>query len=246
MSKQCPRSSIERYACIDAGAEAWLAGIAPAMNATLRVLCATGAPIGILIAVYAPTFAIVRLLHVRIAQEVPAIILISLFFAALLIIALRAWARFSWADFGFCRADRRYVGWAFVVGVPLALGLTWLDHRYTTSGPLAGLSLPVWKLLVYFAIGAPIQEETIFRGVMQGAAMRGSVVLRCGRAAISGATLFVAAIFGLVHFEVSVVTAIAAFVLGLAAGELRYRSGSLIPAIIAHALFNLGSFFWSV
>jgi membrane protease YdiL (CAAX protease family) len=38
--------------------------------------------------------------------------------------------------------------------------------------------------------------------------------------------------------EVNLITAAAAFVLGLLSGELRRRSGSLLPAILVHAVFN--------
>jgi len=45
-------------------------------------------------------------------------------------------------------------------------------------------------------------------------------------------------LFGLIHLEVNPITAAAAFVLGLLSGELRHRSGSLLPAILVHAVFN--------
>ena len=41
------------------------------------------------------------------------------------------------------------------------------------------------------------------------------------------------------------VVATGAIVLGLVAGELRRRSGSLLPAVILHALFNAADAFWS-
>jgi membrane protease YdiL (CAAX protease family) len=39
-------------------------------------------------------------------------------------------------------------------------------------------------------------------------------------------------------------TAAAAFLLGAMAGELRRRSGSLVPAVICHAFFNLAGIVW--
>ncbi|HEX3818305.1 MAG TPA: CPBP family intramembrane glutamic endopeptidase, partial [Chthoniobacterales bacterium] len=59
------------------------------------------------------------------------------------------------------------------------------------------------------------------------------------------AVLAVAVLFGLIHLAVGVATAIAAFVLGILAGELRRRSSSLIPAIVLHAIFNAFSAIWS-
>ena len=43
---------------------------------------------------------------------------------------------------------------------------------------------------------------------------------------------------GLIHLKINPITAAAAFVLGLFSGELRHRSGSLLPAILVHAVFN--------
>ena len=54
----------------------------------------------------------------------------------------------------------------------------------------------------------------------------------------SYAAIIVALLFGLIHLEVNPITAAAAFVLGLLSGELRHRSGSLLPAILVHAVFN--------
>jgi len=50
--------------------------------------------------------------------------------------------------------------------------------------------------------------------------------------------LIVALLFGLIHMKVNPITAAAAFVLGLFSGELKRRSGSLLPAILVHAVFN--------
>jgi membrane protease YdiL (CAAX protease family) len=49
--------------------------------------------------------------------------------------------------------------------------------------------------------------------------------------------------FSCIHLTVGRYTAVAALVLGVIAGELRRRSGSLAPAMICHALFNLAGIF---
>jgi membrane protease YdiL (CAAX protease family) len=59
------------------------------------------------------------------------------------------------------------------------------------------------------------------------------------------ASLLVALLFGGIHLVVGPYTAAAAFILGAIAGEFRRRSGSLIPAIICHAFFNLGGIIWT-
>jgi membrane protease YdiL (CAAX protease family) len=125
------------------------------------------------------------------------------------------------------------------------IGLTRLDHLFGAAGSLAGLSMPLWKSILYFGLCAPVQEEIIFRGLIQTAVARstpGDIGFQ--RIHVSNAALVVAVLFALIHLEVAAFTAVAAFILGLLAGELRRRSGSLIPAIIVHLLFNAASFLW--
>jgi membrane protease YdiL (CAAX protease family) len=61
---------------------------------------------------------------------------------------------------------------------------------------------------------------------------------------ISGAVVFTAVLFGIIHLEVGALVALGAVILGLVAGELRRRSGSLLPAIIVHASFNCIGTVW--
>ena len=63
---------------------------------------------------------------------------------------------------------------------------------------------------------------------------------------LSGAVAFSAALFGVIHLESGAIVALGAIVLGFIAGELRRRSGSLLPAIIAHALCNAPDAFWAL
>ena len=60
----------------------------------------------------------------------------------------------------------------------------------------------------------------------------------------SPAVLFTAALFGIVHLGSGAIVLAGAVVLGLVAGELRRRSGSLLPAVIVHALFNVPGLLW--
>ncbi len=92
---------------------------------------------------------------------------------------------------------------------------------------------------LYFVVGAAIQEEIIFRGLLQTTLTRQfPAALSFFGTSLSYASIIVALLFGLIHLEVSPITAGAAFVLGLFSGELRHRSGSLLPAILVHAVFN--------
>ncbi|MEO6871383.1 MAG: JDVT-CTERM system glutamic-type intramembrane protease [Chthoniobacterales bacterium] len=101
-------------------------------------------------------------------------------------------------------------------------------------------------IILYFIIGSPIQEEVVFRGLLQT-----TLEQRLGASfsflgiSVAVATLIIAILFGLIHLAIGVATAIAAFVLGLLAGELRRRSSSLLPAIVLHVIFNACSAIWS-
>jgi membrane protease YdiL (CAAX protease family) len=98
---------------------------------------------------------------------------------------------------------------------------------------------------LYFLIGASIQEEVIFRGLIQSMVERRSTVtFSLPGGSLSGAVAFTAALFGVIHLEAGAVVALGAILLGLVAGELRRRSGSLLPAILVHALFNSADIFW--
>ena len=83
-------------------------------------------------------------------------------------------------------------------------------------------------LLLVLAVGAPIVEETFFRGlVLRGLAAR-------YRPAV--AVVVTALLFGLAHFEAVQFAGLAAF--GVVLGVLAQRTGRLGPSIAAHAAFN--------
>lgn len=100
------------------------------------------------------------------------------------------------------------------------------DDQFTLySGPLSHAALGVHLLFA-----APICEEIIFRGLIQG------WLLRMGIApwvAIIGTAL----LFAAGHLDPSNLDSY--FLGGLILGYLAYRTRSLLPAMIWHALFNL-------
>jgi membrane protease YdiL (CAAX protease family) len=98
---------------------------------------------------------------------------------------------------------------------------------------------------VYFVIGASIQEEIIFRGLIQSMLeRRWMVTFSLFGGSVSAAVVFTTVLFGVIHLEAGAVVALGAIILGLIAGELRRCSGSLLPAIIVHALFNCVDAVW--
>lgn len=200
---------------------------------------------GLLLVVYAPTFALVSVLHksalrLSMADMVPIIILISATLALGIMAALGAWERLTRADYGFAWPAWRFVVFAIVIALPLSFILNAVLSYTHEPGPLAGASITPILIWFYFGLGSPVQEELIFRGLIQSVLARhlsatiGNAT-RAGVVAMAGA----AVLFGLVHLAVGPWTAVAALVLGLLAGEMRRRSGSLVPAILIHFIFNL-------
>lgn len=98
----------------------------------------------------------------------------------------------------------------------------------------SGVTAPelIWVLLV-LCVMVPVAEEMFFRGFVY----RG---LRARWGVLAGA-LASAAFFGVVHLEV--VHFLPIFVLGIALAYTFERTGSLIPAIVIHALNNVVAVF---
>jgi membrane protease YdiL (CAAX protease family) len=211
-----------------------------AITRVLSVLRALSITFGLLLVVYVPTFALAAILHLSIAHAVPFIILVSGTIALNLMFLLRGHLRAMLADFGLQWPNRRDVAIALAVAVPCAAAVAGLLWRAHEPGPLAGLSLPRSLAWLYFGLCAPLQEELIFRGLLQTVLARSlsptaEPSARAGQAAVAGS----AVLFGLVHFAVGPWTAGAALMLGVLAGEMRRRSNSVIPAVIVHVIFNI-------
>ncbi len=94
-----------------------------------------------------------------------------------------------------------------------------------------------------------MQEETIFRGLIQSVVQaRTPFEFRLGNIRLPFAVLVSALLFAVVHIATvrlgaslseALFVVCGAFVLGIVAGWLRSMSGSLLPAILAHAIFNI-------
>lgn len=115
------------------------------------------------------------------------------------------------------------------------------DHPVTTGASLLEVAVLVW-------VFASISEETLHRGLVQSflEPLRQHGV-RLFRFRLSLPVLAAALLFGLMHtmllttgadrlFVGSVVGS--AVVLGVVAGHYREKSGSVVPAILVHFLFN--------
>ena len=83
--------------------------------------------------------------------------------------------------------------------------------------------------IISIAIMAPLVEELLFRGAIQG------YMLRKGMKPLN-AILIASAIFGIVHMNPIQIPF--AFAIGLIFGWLYYRTGSVVPGIIGHFINN--------
>lgn len=88
-----------------------------------------------------------------------------------------------------------------------------------------------WALLIGAAIGAPIAEELLFRGFLFG-------VLRQTRLRLTGTMIVTAALWSALHMQYSLYGLLAIFCIGLYLGWLREKTGSLIPPMVCHAVYN--------
>jgi membrane protease YdiL (CAAX protease family) len=212
----------------------------------MRILSlrAIGQAFGLFLIVYVPAFAAVSLARPPIQVAVPLVIGISLAIALALTFALARRAS-GIREFGFRVPKLSFVGWAVMLGLPLSIGADWLVHRLPSKSPIDLSGLPFWMLGLYFVICASIQEEIIFRGLLQSfLEQRWTAANSVLGVALSPAVLFAATLFAIVHLESGVAVFVGAMVLGLVAGELRRRGGSLLPAVIVHAVFNAANLVW--
>jgi membrane protease YdiL (CAAX protease family) len=207
----------------------------------VKVLRSVALTLLLFLLVYIPAFAISGGMHLKLDAMVPVVMIVTLLLVCvyMAIAVHRGWL--STADFGWRWSAPRYVVYAVLFGAPLSALAAFIGTRFNESGTVGELHLTLWQLYLCFALGAPLQEESIFRGLLQSALAK-MLIRTPMREATAGicASLGIGALFGVIHLKVGPVTAAAALVLGVLAGELRRRSGSLFPGILCHALFNLG------
>jgi membrane protease YdiL (CAAX protease family) len=71
------------------------------------------------------------------------------------------------AEFGFRIPHSRYLAVATVFGLALGIAVTFLGHLFPSKPPFDVSHFAPWMIGLYFIIGSPIQEEIIFRGLIQ-------------------------------------------------------------------------------
>jgi uncharacterized protein len=88
-----------------------------------------------------------------------------------------------------------------------------------------------WMVLMAAAIGAPIAEETLFRGLMYG-------VMRASPVGAIGGALVTALVWASVHAQYSVYGLGAIFLIGLYLAWVREKTGSIVTPILCHGVYN--------
>lgn len=153
-------------------------------------------------------------------------------------------------DYGFARPDGMQFWKVVLFSLPISLAAGVILKLLPQSGnPLEGV-FTVPQVILFVWIYASICEETFTRGLIQGflsPLSRHRVKIR--GLELSLPVLVGAGIFGLMHvpllqagmgpWPVSVIV-LFAFLLGIIAGYHREKTGSLVPAVIVHLLFNVG------
>jgi membrane protease YdiL (CAAX protease family) len=153
----------------------------------------------------------------------------------------------SLTSYGFTKGSFRLGGKIFLWVIPTAV-LSVLGFVATRLGAPAkpGLGFSPLESIVFVWIYASTAEEIFTRGLLQSylIPLTAYGINLSKKLRLSLPVLFSGLYFGLMHVvaihkmgpPVIVLTAL----LGLVAGYYREKTGSLIPAIIIHALFNIG------
>jgi len=128
-----------------------------------------------------------------------------------------------------------YVG--LVVLVP-ALGINYLYHSFLVElmdpdfarpDYMEGGEISIWIPIFFVCVCPAIVEETSFRGLIQGWLMRAITPLK--------AIVFAGFLFTVLHFNILSFPYL--FALGCLLGWVKWKTGSIYPAILIHFLHNL-------
>lgn len=183
----------------------------------------------------------------------PSVITHSVMLVASLAIILGRGGQ-NWPAFGLARGSYRFRArtllWALVTALPTTAALL---GSPSGADPAAGGPSPFpetpAQVILFVWIYASVCEEVFARGLLQGllAPWRHRGLRLFGRWFLSAPVWIAAAVFGMGHLilwpflgMVTVPICISASVLGLVAGYERERTGTVIAAIVIHALFNIG------
>lgn len=166
------------------------------------------------------------------------------------IVIMLALSRGKLGLYGFGRPRRTPWGWLVFIGLGLGAGSTVIGTLAGVAEHAMAAEFSTLQVIVLIWIGASVGEEFLARGVVQGflqpLAGQGFNV---GRLRLSYPMIVSAMFFGAMHLGLltmgmptgSVMFIVGfATLLGLAAAWYREQTGSLWPAVVIHALGNIG------
>jgi membrane protease YdiL (CAAX protease family) len=158
--------------------------------------------------------------------------------------------RTAWSRFGFIRGTYRFrpgiLLWVLPTAIPTSLGLLSKSPAGRPRAPFEGSAL---QTILFVWVVASICEEVFARGLLQGllSAWSKRGIRLFGRWFIGLPAWISGLLFGLGHLvlwpmmgPMTILICISATLLGIVAGTYRQATGSLIPAILVHLLFNVG------
>ncbi|MBN2056483.1 CPBP family intramembrane metalloprotease [bacterium] len=176
--------------------------------------------------------------------------LVQILLAGFSMILMAAIKARSWRQFGFALPGRCPWHWLIILSLTSGM-LATTATLLVGAGPhsiMAKLSFPQIVLLIWGL--ASICEEIFTRGLIQGfLTPLANRTVSVGFLSLPVPVLLSAVVFSLMHLGLLFagtssatvcIILIFTFFLGLIAGHFRQRSGSLIPAIVAHSLGNIG------
>lgn len=209
-----------------------------------RVVTALAVAIGIfLVAIVLPKFVI--------SGAVPRLMTTQGLELVLSLLAIAVIGKSKFADYGFRmpQGGSRWLVvavWAPLLGIAATIGVLGLGGQ---GSPVAK-SLTFPQIILFVWIFSSIIEEVFTRGFLQShlSVLSGKYV-KFPFFRIEWPVFLSALFFGLMHLVLlasgadlttTIVTVLFTFSLGLMAAYLRSLTGSLLPAIVAHLLANIG------
>lgn len=153
----------------------------------------------------------------------------------------------SLRGYGFTRRGFRLTGGIFLWVIPTAVLSVMGFVASRLGAPVKpGLGFSPLQSIAFVWIYASAAEEIFTRGLLQGylSPLTGYGINLSKKLRLSLPVLFSGLYFGLMHVvavgKMGPPVIVLSTLLGLVAGYYREKTGSLIPAIIIHALFNVG------
>ncbi len=145
-------------------------------------------------------------------------------------------ADLSWDAIGVRSTPAAQAALFIVVGAGLLTGLfaAWAA-LFGSAGEVADTSLGIGTLVIIVAgatLFAPVAEEIIFRGLMLPLLLKAS--------GVAAALIGQAVLFAFLHLSWRFL--VPYIIMGLVLGIARLRTGSLLPPLGIHVLFNLGAY----